>query len=197
MEEIVISEVNLGNITQAINRVAENNNRSGNSQTVPNEIFVPNNLEDLGNGTTGKDLTKEEYDRMTSDAQVRIAPEDYELIVFEDRIASKQVWATMMTKFKESNIPIRQDLKDRSKRWKNKKEGYVAMIAMKETKNIEVVALLSRNNTEKFWVDAIVTMNPVSTQPFVTMILSSLKRVAIEKGTQLMIPIEYGKYEDY
>jgi ATP-dependent Clp protease adapter protein ClpS len=194
-DEIKITEVNLGNITDAIKQVSQF--RPENSQTVPNEIFVPNNLEDLPNGMSSKDLTREEYLAMTEGARSHIAPEDYELIIFEDRVASKQVWNTMMEKFRASNIPIRPDLKDRSKRWKSKKEGYVAMIANKETKNIEVVTLLSRNNTEKFWVDCVVTMNPVSTQPFVTMILSSLKRVATEKGTQLMIPTEYGKYEDY
>ena len=143
--------------------------------------------------TTVNDLTKEEYDAIVNTSLIH--KEECQLMVVQDKEPALVLWKSLMKKFKGSGIPIRKDLTDTARKWKKKSECCVAMISGVESQNIECIALLSRNNTKhKFFVDYIITMNPVSTQPFIEMLLTNMKKVAQQNGTDIIVPKCYGRF---
>jgi len=142
---------------------------------------------------TSQDLTKEEYNEIVS--QSILYKEECQLMVVQEKEPALVLWKSLMKKFKGSGVPIRKDLTDKARLWKKKLECCVAMISGVESQNIECIALLSRNNVNhKFFVDYIITMNPVSTQPFIEMLLTNMKKVAQENGTDIIVPKCYGRF---
>ena len=147
-----------------------------------------------GEGGQGRDLTAEEYNEMIKNTSV-MATEDYQLMIVEDKAASLQLWKTILKKFKGSGVPIRDDLKVKSKKWQSKPDAVICMIVGVTTQNTECIALISRQTPKsKFWIDSIMVMNAVSTQSFAKMMISALKSVAKDKGTEVMIPKCYAAY---
>jgi len=143
--------------------------------------------------TTGRDLTKEEYDEIVNTSIIH--KEECQLMVISERAAALTLWKSLMGRFKESKIPIRTDLINSAKAWKKRNQCCVAMISGVESQNIECIALLSRNSdAHKYFVNYIMTMNPVSTQPFIEMLLTNMKKVAQQNGTDIIVPKCYGRF---
>lgn len=143
----------------------------------------------------GRDITAEEYNEMIKNTSV-MATEDYQLMIVEDKPSSLQLWKTILKKFKGSGVPIRDDLKVKSKKWQSKPDAVICMIVGVTTQNTECIALISRQTPKsKFWIDSIMVMNAVSTQSFAKMMISALKSVAKDKGTEVMIPKCYAAYD--
>jgi hypothetical protein len=141
--------------------------------------------------TTSRELTKEEYDIITQHSL--IPDEDYQLMVIEEKEAALKIWKMFVTKFKESNIPLRPEFLDKAKNWKKKHESVLCMLAGVTSQNIEAIALVSRKTeVSKFWIELLFTMNPVGKHEFDKMLIESIKNVAKDRNIEVMVPREYG-----
>ena len=144
----------------------------------------------VNNEPYSKMLTKEEFEKATAGSLLHKEP--VELTLVKDSEYSIEVWKTIMKSFKDSKIPINPEVFKKAKQWKGRAHKYVAMLNSVESKNLECIALVSRYSEKNpFFINLIVTINPVMTQPYIEIMVNCLERIAVEYKSTLMIPKIY------
>ena len=146
--------------------------------------------------TTSMTLTKEQYDEIISQSTMKREPTQVTLI--KDPETAKEVWKKLFSEMLKTNVPIEQNVYDNAKKWKARPMQYLALLSEVESEDLKVICLLSQK-TEKtsFYINLILTMEPIMTQPHVKMLLETLKRISLEEyKTDLIVPKRYLLYTD-
>lgn len=151
--------------------------------------------QDFNPECNGKEITKEEFEKQISGSLVYREP--CELTLIKDTDYALSTWLIIFKAFKDSGIPMRNDLSEKANFWKKRQFKYVAMINGTESKDLHCIALVSRKSHKNpFFVNLIITMAPVMTQPFVEMMVNTLKLIAIEYNSTLIVPRQYQNIVD-
>lgn len=144
--------------------------------------------------TSSITLTKDDYERIVNESV--IAKEETQVTLVKDNESAMKAWDNILTEMKRTNVPIGSDVYKNTSKWKKRGSQFVAILAGKDSENIEVISLLSQKTDKtEMYVNLILTMAPVMTQPFVKMLLATLKKIARDEyNTDLVIPKRYSTY---
>ena len=138
----------------------------------------------------GKFISKEEFERQTAGSLINREP--HELTLISESDDASMAWEMILKDFKTSGIPIRGNVHEKTKYWKKRSYRYVALISGIESKDVQCIALISRKTAKTpFFVNLIITMAPVMTQPFVCMMIETLENIAKDYNTTLIVPKQY------
>lgn len=145
----------------------------------------------------GRYLSKEEYESMIQN-QDFVERKPCEVTMVTESDAARQVWDTIFNQIQKSGEPIRKSIIDNVDSWASKPIQVLAILNHIDDKDIKAVALLSSNSetvSSGYFIELIITLTPVMEQPYVEMLLKTLKEIVSQAGNSLIIPPRYREYD--
>ncbi len=139
----------------------------------------------------GIDITKEEYDAVVSKSLLNREECSMELTSDSDLAIEK--WNVFLAFFKSNGVILKKELMDKVHTWKHRKHSYIAIIFGTESQMTHCVALVSRkSDSAPLYINFVVTMAPVMTQPFCQIMVKTLEEIAkTTYNTTVIVPKEY------